>query len=777
MATSGPNFPTAATNLVDGGATTWSATSSAFADDGVFALWTKAGGVAAGTLSQALELSGYGTFTGVSSGDTINSVTVAVNAFANQTARIDQVRYQLYNGTTAIGTEQTAASTNVGTTVLSFAFTGVTFAQLSTLRVRVRFRGGATTTTAVGSLDYASLTVDYTALAPIGRTVDDGAGLADSPIRDDTSVVGTELVTLTDDVSTQLVTSIAYTRSATDVAGASDVASAVSVFARSATDATGLSDSGQQIARSATGTDSVGLSDVASTQLTAAGASLVRTITDVAGATDAAAAVNVFARLITDSSGNTDTAAAVNVFARLVTDSAGNTDAAATSNVLTRLVADSAGNTDAAAAANVFARLVADSAGNIDVAATANVVARLVADSAGNTDTTTAQLGSAAQNYTRIVNDDAGLIDFGQQVARSATGVDSAGLSDAATTQLTSSALTRVVTDLSGLTDSASPSVSGGTNATVSPATVATVSEIAAPTIQTSVSLFRSTVEAVASIPAPTVVTTDSGILRVINDSLSLSDTIGQVSSPGTRQHNDFIGLTDSVVTASTAARTVNDFLTLTDSVDVTVAGPGVLIFRNTSNLVGLTDDIVVQLAPTLSGVDLMTIAFATVTGAGEYIRNELVDTEGGVPQRFALIVPGAIAWDGCDCGQFAQSITNVVASRVFPTPATDVPAQTCGHPQAVISVTVSLLRCIPGMDDSGRPPNVDSLFAAARILEDDRLALRRGLNCYLREQYDQYKILNYTIGAAQSVGPEGQCGGIEMNYSFGITNDAACCG
>lgn len=177
-----------------------------------------------------------------------------------------------------------------------------------------------------------------------------------------------------------------------------------------------------------------------------------------------------------------------------------------------------------------------------------------------------------------------------------------------------------------------------------------------------------------------------------------------------------------------------------------------------------------------LPGVDLMTIAFATVTGVGEYIRGELESTEGGVPQRFALIVPGSIAWDNCDCGQFAQSITSVVSSRGFPTPATDVPVAPCGHPEAVVSVTVSLLRCVPNVDDRGNAPDVSKLLAAARVIEEDRQALRRALGVYLQDLRRAYKITNYTIGAAQSVGPEGMCGGIEVNYSFGIHNDAVTC-
>lgn len=177
-----------------------------------------------------------------------------------------------------------------------------------------------------------------------------------------------------------------------------------------------------------------------------------------------------------------------------------------------------------------------------------------------------------------------------------------------------------------------------------------------------------------------------------------------------------------------------------------------------------------------LPGVDIMTVAFVTVTGAGEFIRSELTSTEGGVPNRFAHIVPGQIAWDDCDCGMFAQSITSVASSQTFPTPASDVPVNGCGHPLAVVSVTVTLVRCIPGLDNNGNSPSVQQMIASARVMEEDRRALRCALGAYLKGLFDTYKIHGYTIGAATTVGPEGQCGGIEMSYSFGVNNDAVMC-
>jgi hypothetical protein len=169
--------------------------------------------------------------------------------------------------------------------------------------------------------------------------------------------------------------------------------------------------------------------------------------------------------------------------------------------------------------------------------------------------------------------------------------------------------------------------------------------------------------------------------------------------------------------------------------------------------------------------------AFNVVTGVGEYVSSQLVSTAGGTPNRIVRITPGQIAWDECDCGLFAQSITSIASSQSFPTPASDVPIVSgCGHQLIVVSVTMVLIRCIPGLDDNGNSPSVTALFNAARVMEDDRSTLRRSLAQRLKNLLDTYVIHGYTIGTATSIGPEGQCGGIELTYSFGISNDAAGC-
>lgn len=170
----------------------------------------------------------------------------------------------------------------------------------------------------------------------------------------------------------------------------------------------------------------------------------------------------------------------------------------------------------------------------------------------------------------------------------------------------------------------------------------------------------------------------------------------------------------------------------------------------------------------------MVLTSIAVVTGVGQCVVDELDGSLGGVPSRVCLVVPGEIAWDGCDCGMFAQTITGDVPSNTFPAPAVDIRTGPCGPNLLVYSVTAQLLRCIPTLDDNGNPPTCDALLAAAQVTEDDRTRLRTAVTCCLREMHTAVEIYNFAVGATTSVGPQGLCGGVQITYQFALGN--VCC-
>jgi hypothetical protein len=165
------------------------------------------------------------------------------------------------------------------------------------------------------------------------------------------------------------------------------------------------------------------------------------------------------------------------------------------------------------------------------------------------------------------------------------------------------------------------------------------------------------------------------------------------------------------------------------------------------------------------------------VTGAAAAVNDELEVTGCGSVDRVCPLVPGSIAWDKCDCGQLAQTITAVSPTNNFPAPAADSPVTPCGPNLLVVSVTLSLVRCIRGLEDDSREtaPDCDTLLEDAMCLERDRFAARTGIRCYLKTLHQQYLITHYTVGTATSVGPDGMCGGIELPYQFGIAYNGCC--
>jgi hypothetical protein len=136
MPQSGPNFAGTVTDRNDGtggspAGGSWASITNVQADDGTVATWMKR--ATAGVVGDALELSSFGTFTGVGAGDTINFVRVTIESTQANTTGMDPFRIELWDGTTAqIGTTRTTTDAS-GAQTDSFEFADVTFAQLATL--------------------------------------------------------------------------------------------------------------------------------------------------------------------------------------------------------------------------------------------------------------------------------------------------------------------------------------------------------------------------------------------------------------------------------------------------------------------------------------------------------------------------------------------------------------------------------------------------------------------------------------------------------------------
>jgi len=154
--------------------TGWTNPTNAYASDAVYAT--------AAPAKNASVTTDYGfpafTTTDIPAGSTINSVTAQILFKVSTTSSIATQGLQLNNNGTLLGTEATNTAEPTADTVLTMQVTtGITLADLGTanlVRSRVRGNRGNSTTAVTCSVDYAELTVDYTASA--NTTVTPGIG-------------------------------------------------------------------------------------------------------------------------------------------------------------------------------------------------------------------------------------------------------------------------------------------------------------------------------------------------------------------------------------------------------------------------------------------------------------------------------------------------------------------------------------------------------------------------------------------------------------------------
>jgi hypothetical protein len=167
-----------------------------------------------------------------------------------------------------------------------------------------------------------------------------------------------------------------------------------------------------------------------------------------------------------------------------------------------------------------------------------------------------------------------------------------------------------------------------------------------------------------------------------------------------------------------------------------------------------------------------------------ECITPYLAGTTSGLPAR-VCITTGEIAWDECECGQLAISLTSQYESSAFPIPwdgTENAGVRKCGPPMFVFNYTISMVRCSPVGDESGNPPPCTAISAAARVTTEDAWAVRAGLMCCLcagstRTPTTPKLFERYWVGQQTEVGPGGMCQGSEIAVAIGVVNGGYPCG
>jgi hypothetical protein len=139
-----------------------------------------------------------------------------------------------------------------------------------------------------------------------------------------------------------------------------------------------------------------------------------------------------------------------------------------------------------------------------------------------------------------------------------------------------------------------------------------------------------------------------------------------------------------------------------------------------------------------------------------ECVHNEYADDQGDVEER-VVAQPGQTRtedWCQQGCGTLYVRLDSMVPSSPFPNPD-----RTVTSVSAPLAATwhIGVLRCIPGMDAQGNPPDALDQTTAAAQLAGDADKLLHAIRCCLT---DHFKRGAQVIGAWTPTGPSGDCAG-----------------
>jgi hypothetical protein len=151
-------------------------------------------------------------------------------------------------------------------------------------------------------------------------------------------------------------------------------------------------------------------------------------------------------------------------------------------------------------------------------------------------------------------------------------------------------------------------------------------------------------------------------------------------------------------------------------------------------------------------------------------IETALDASPAGRPER-ACVVPGDIAWDGCDCGALVASARQWILSDTFPDVAgfTGVQVTPCVMPWLVGTIEVQIIRCAPSPNGDVLEVPCVKLDAAAEVLVADAwLTLDTTLQVLCELKGDE-EIVDYVLEPQTTIGPAGGCVGTTLSAQIAV--------
>ncbi|MFM9656840.1 hypothetical protein [Streptomyces scabiei] len=145
-----------------------------------------------------------------------------------------------------------------------------------------------------------------------------------------------------------------------------------------------------------------------------------------------------------------------------------------------------------------------------------------------------------------------------------------------------------------------------------------------------------------------------------------------------------------------------------------------------------------------------------------ERIRQAVHDELTTQPARSG-VVPGAIAWDECDCGLLAVSVARIFLTETFPDELSRRIGNACDAPYEVGEFVIQVVRCAPNPDDPMNAPAVAELSTSAQEVLRDAYEMMHGTSMLLCEMNRDREIADFMLRPLTAQGPSGGCVGNEL--------------
>lgn len=160
-------------------------------------------------------------------------------------------------------------------------------------------------------------------------------------------------------------------------------------------------------------------------------------------------------------------------------------------------------------------------------------------------------------------------------------------------------------------------------------------------------------------------------------------------------------------------------------------------------------------------------LGFYTITRTlVDAVNVALAASLGGAPDR-AGVVPGSIAWDECDCGTLAGTVTRHYLSDAFAAERTT--QSPCSAAYLVGDITITIVRCVPGPEGEALAPSVAALDGSAQVIISDAYVVLNTVACKLEEMEEAREIAAYLVRDQVYVGPLGGCVGSDLRVAVGV--------